>query len=291
MSVSSQTAAPPGDVHDSTRGFSWRRQVCRVQCLALSIAAALLCAGPASARPVDTQSAHVALTANRQFLRSLVNAVPAQRAAAGSYVASIAQTCPGILSGLGPITLAAEKPGVRDVIAEGLGDLEVAVIAQGRGALATFARRATSLSWSRPKTSSDVRHYFAAENALYNAPPSDLCADAGALVADGGQTEPPQTSQWLGTFKSLTRDANATGRVLGRDLNRLSGPEDLAVIATTTCSRRGCKPANRRCCRPTSTSCWPHSDSPRRSECNSPTWPAGLTRERRRGPCGAPIHD
>ncbi len=39
--MSSQTVAPAGDVHDSTRGFSWRRQVCRVQHLGLSIAAAL----------------------------------------------------------------------------------------------------------------------------------------------------------------------------------------------------------------------------------------------------------
>ena len=41
MSMSLQTVASPKDVHDSTRGFSWRRQVCRVQRLGLSIAAAL----------------------------------------------------------------------------------------------------------------------------------------------------------------------------------------------------------------------------------------------------------
>lgn len=43
----------------------------------------------------------------------------------------------------------------------------------------------------------------------------------------------PQTPQWLGTFKSLARDANVAGRVFGRDLNRLSGPDDVPVIVTT----------------------------------------------------------
>jgi hypothetical protein len=170
---------------------------------------------------------------NRQFLRSLVKAERAQRAVAASYVAAVTQACPGVLDGLGPITLAAEKPAVQDVIAEGLGDLEVTVIAPGRGALGTFARRATSLKWSSPTTNGDVRRYFTAEDALYGTQPSDLCADAGALVADSGQTEPPQTLQWLRTFEHLTQEANAAGRVFGRDLNRLSGPEDVPVIVTT----------------------------------------------------------
>jgi hypothetical protein len=42
MSVSSQTKAPPAAVEDSTRGFSWRRQVSRMQSLGLSTTAALL---------------------------------------------------------------------------------------------------------------------------------------------------------------------------------------------------------------------------------------------------------
>ena len=41
MSMSSQTLAPPADVDDLTRGLSWRRQVCRLQRVGLSITAAL----------------------------------------------------------------------------------------------------------------------------------------------------------------------------------------------------------------------------------------------------------
>ena len=182
---------------------------------------------------MDAKSTHLALTANRQFLRSVVTAAPAQRTAATSYVAAVAQTCPGVLAGLDPITLAAGKPAVQDVIAEGLGDLEVTVITPGRAALATFARRATSLKWSSPTSNRDVRRYFTAEDALYGAQPSDLCADAATLVADSGQTAPPQTMQWLRNFRHLTQAANGAGRVFGRDLNRLSGPEDVPVIVTS----------------------------------------------------------
>jgi hypothetical protein len=183
---------------------------------------------------VDTRSTHRVLTADREFLQRLVKTAPAERKATGSYVASISQTCPGVLNGLGPITVAAEKPAVRDVIAEALGNLEVTVLAQDRGALATFARRGTSLTWSSPTTNSDVRRYFTAEDALYAAQPSDLCADAAALVADSGQTEPPPTLQWLTNFERLTHDAKAAERVFGRDLDRLSSPEDVPVAVTTT---------------------------------------------------------
>jgi hypothetical protein len=244
MSVTAGAVAPPAKSRALARGGARRRRGGRLCCLALSLVAALACSatpGSASAsvstsapaRGVDARSAHLALTANRQFLRSLVAAAPARRAAAEAYVTSIAQTCPGVLSGLGPITLVSEKPAVRDVIAEGLGDLEVAVIAPGRRALATFARRTTSLRWSSPSTSNDVRNFFTAEDALYGAGPSNLCADLRALIADGGQTEPPQTSAWLERYQSLIGDAKTPARAFGRDLNRLSGPTDLPVIATT----------------------------------------------------------
>lgn len=242
MSVTSPAVDPPAKAHPKMPGWI-RRSGWWLCCLALSISAglasspmagsALASVSTSGARAVDARSAHMALIANRQFLRSLVKAAPAERAAASTYVASIAQTCPGVLDGLGPITVAVKKAGVRDVIAEGLGDLELTLTAQGRGALTTFARRAMSLPWSTLRTSSDVRRYFTAEHAFYDASPSNLCADAGALVADGGQTAPPETVQWFGNFKRLTNDAAAAGRVFGRDLGRLSGPEDVPVIAST----------------------------------------------------------
>jgi hypothetical protein len=60
MSESSQTGAPPEDVEDSTRGFSWPGQVCRMQCLGLSTAAASLVkrvrAAVAGATALETRS-------------------------------------------------------------------------------------------------------------------------------------------------------------------------------------------------------------------------------------------
>ena len=183
-------------------------------------------------RPVDTRSAKAALIADRQFLRNLVNAEPAETASARSYVASIAQKCPGALSGLDPAAVAMHKSAVVAVVAEGVGDIDVAANATGRGALAAFARQTIPLRWSSPTTGTDVRRFFAAENAVYHTPSSDLCADAGALAADSGQTPPLQTIQWLTKFDDSLRAANHAGRAFALQLSRLSGPADLPVIVT-----------------------------------------------------------
>jgi hypothetical protein len=237
MSVSSRTVARPEKACDSTRGGCRRHQARRLSGLALSIPAVLLCSASASAstsaRPVDARSAHVALAADRQYVQRVLNAMPAESRAAESYVASIAQQCPGVLSGLGPLTAASQNPGALAVITEALGDVDIAASAPDRIPLTAFARRATSLRWSSATTGSDVRQYFKAAHAVLYMRPSDLCADAQQLVAGGGTTAPPQTSQWLTTFSSSERAANTTGRVLGRDLSRLSSPTELPVIAAT----------------------------------------------------------
>ena len=101
---------------------------------------------------------------------------------------------------------------MRDVIAEGLGDIDVAAAAPGRRPLEMFTRRVMALRWSDPRTSADVRRFVTTDDALFDADPSDLCADADALVADSRQTAPPQTLQWLENFKRLTQAASAAGR-------------------------------------------------------------------------------
>jgi hypothetical protein len=149
-----------------------------------------------------------------------------------AYVTAIGQQCPGVLSGLEPLSGAIHKTALLDLVAEGVGDVDVAANTPGRGALAAFAHQTMALRWTSPRSANNVHHYFAAENALYQLPASDLCADAGAFAADDGQTAPPNTTQWFTKFAGSLRDANTADRAFQLQLKRLSGVGDLPVIVT-----------------------------------------------------------
>ena len=149
-------------------------------------ALALACwASPAAAAPVDAHSAHLGLRAYRAYLSSTLAKVGAAGRSDDAFVATIGAGCPGVLAPLNSsndpnqtvLTQFGKEVGV---------DMVVAAFVPYRRVVATLAVRLERLHWSSPATGRRIRAALAAQRAVFELRPSDLCADASALAANRG---------------------------------------------------------------------------------------------------------
>jgi hypothetical protein len=176
------------------------------------VAAALVAVSvaPAAAKPLDTASAHAGLRAYRAYQSSIASRAGAARKADAAFIASVKAACPKVLTSIG----ASDTFDQGDVVQFGKeagADLVVAAFAPVRKPLATLSQRIGKLRWSRPSAGFQIQAALDAQRAVFELTPSDLCADAAALAANGGRAVPPGTAAFLKTYDRTTSVAGLDG--------------------------------------------------------------------------------
>lgn len=175
----------------------------RATILSLLALAALSTGASASAAPVDTHSAHTALRDYRAYLSGLVARMDAASQSDDLFINGIATTCPGVLKPLN--TSNDTNQTVLTQFGKEVGaDLVLAAIKPLQKPVATFGRRVGALHWSSRAQTRRIKTSLADQATAFALPPSDLCADASALVANGGKSAAPGTAPFLKTFVSTT---------------------------------------------------------------------------------------
>jgi hypothetical protein len=90
-------------------------------------------------------------------------------------------------------------------------DLVLSAFVSFRQPIATLSRRLERLRWSSRVTWSRIKNAVEAERRVFGLMPSDLCADAAALSANGGKKFPPGAAAFLRTFQRDTEHAARLG--------------------------------------------------------------------------------
>jgi len=166
----------------------------------IAAALALMSASPAVASPLDAASAHAGLRADRAFASSLVRKTGDAQAGVRAFVAGVQARCPKVLQTLSSSDTFAQ--GAASQFGKEVGaDLVLSAFASFREPLATLDQRIGRLRWSNPAIGARLRRAVDAETAVFSLMPSDLCADASALAANGGRHFPPGARAFLTTFQ------------------------------------------------------------------------------------------
>jgi len=207
----------------------------RRRSIALGIAASILAAVPASAvaAGVDQTSDHAALTAYHAYIAGVIAQIPAARKADAAFTDSITQGCPNALAALaGSSASSVNQTALFDFGLELGGDLAVTADAPARGRLAQFGASLEQLRWSSSQTARTIKRYLAAQSRLFGLAPSDLCADAEALVASHAQSTPPGTAAWVAKLRGAVLAREAATQAFGHVLRKFQAPADQALAAS-----------------------------------------------------------
>jgi hypothetical protein len=167
----------------------------------------LISAAAAEARPVDTTSAHKGLRALRAYLSATTRLTGAATRSDDAFIAGIQSTCSNVLASVSSSDTF-DQGVVVQFGKEASADLVAAAFVPARKPLAVLRRRVSKLRWSRQSTKRAVQAALDAQDTVFKLPPSDLCADASALAANGGRAVPSGTKTFLKTFQ---RDASLAG--------------------------------------------------------------------------------
>lgn len=204
--------------------------------MALGLAAAVLALWPATAAAAQDQSSdHAALTAYHSYIAGVTARLPDARKADAAYVSSISGRCPNALASLKQAPAGSVSQTALFDFGEELGG-DVGVVAYGpaRAELPKMAGTLRKLRWSSPPATKTVKRYLTAQGRLFRLAPSDLCADARALVASHAETIPAGTSQWLARFKRAASAQQSAGASFAALLKQFETPADKGLAATDT---------------------------------------------------------
>jgi hypothetical protein len=193
----------------------------------------------AGAAVIDQRSDQAALTAYRSYLQGAIARIPAARKAESAYVSTISQRCSGQLAALSDLSAGSvNRTALFDFGLELGGDVAITADAPARGPLATMAGTLTSLPWSSSRTARTVKRYLSAEDRLFGLAPSNLCADAQALVDSRAQSIPSGTAEWVAEFRGAASAQEAAARGFGRVLRKFETQADTALVASDNALNR-----------------------------------------------------
>lgn len=202
--------------------------------MALGLAASVLALWPAAAAAAQDQSSdRAALTAYHTYLAGVTAHLPDARKADAAFVSSISGRCPNALASLKQAPAGSvNQTALFDFGEELGGDAGVVVYGPARAQLAKMAGTLRALRWSSPRTAKIMKRYLTAQGRVLRLAPSDLCADAQALVASHAETIPPGTSQWLARFKRAVSAQQSAGAAFAAVLKKFQTPADKGLAAT-----------------------------------------------------------
>jgi hypothetical protein len=183
--------------------------------LALALVASLAATVPAAAKPVDAASATKALRIWLRYANSAKAAVTAAKTSEDDLVASVANGCPGVLGQID--SQPADQWNWRALSAladEATGNSDLAAGAPLHAGFGVFAKRIGALRWSKGSTRSAVKRSLQLQRRYLFQAPSDMCADANALAANGGASTPTATLQFDAVIRRNFAGAGLLG--LGR---------------------------------------------------------------------------
>jgi hypothetical protein len=202
--------------------------------MALGLAAAVLALWPAAAAAAQDQSSdHAALTAYHSYLAGVTARLPDARKADATYISSVSGRCPNVLASLKQAPAGSvSQTALFDFGEELGGDTGVVAYGPARAELAKMAGTLRKLPWSSPQATKTVRRYLTAQGRLFRLAPSDLCADARALVASHAETIPAGTTQWLAKFGRAASAQQSAGASFVTLLKTFETPADKGLAAT-----------------------------------------------------------
>jgi hypothetical protein len=197
----------------------------------IALAGLLCCTASAAAAPVDVKSAHLGLRAYRAYLSSTVGNLDAAIKGDNAFIGGIAAKCPNVLSNLNSLPEDQVNQDVLTQFGKEIGaDLVLAALAPYQKPLATLTHRVERLRWSSGARKRSIKRDLAAQRAIYELPPSDLCADASALAANNGQSLPSGTGFFLTTYEKTARAAGLAS--LQSSLRRFHSKRDNKLYRT-----------------------------------------------------------
>jgi hypothetical protein len=202
--------------------------------MALGLAAGVLALWPATAAASQDQSSdRAALTAYHRYLAGVSAHLPDARKADAAFVSSISGRCPNALASLKQAPASSvNQTALFDFGEELGGDTGVVAYGPARAELAKMAGTLRKLPWSSPQTAKIINRYLTAQGKLFGLAPSDLCADAQALVASHAETVPAGTSEWLGKFRRAVSAQQSAGSSFAATLRKFQTPADKGLAAT-----------------------------------------------------------
>jgi len=201
--------------------------------MALGLAAAALALWPATAAAAQNQrSDRTALTAYHSYLAGVTARLPDARTADAAFVSSISGRCPNALASLKQAPASSvNQTALFDFGEELGGDTGVVAYGPARAELAKMTASLRTLRWSSPQTAKIVNRYLTAQSRLFGLAPSDVCADAQALVASHAESIPAGTSHWLAKFKRAVSAQQSAGASFTAVLRKFETPADRGLAA------------------------------------------------------------
>jgi hypothetical protein len=202
--------------------------------MALGFAAAVLALWPATAAAAqDQHSDRAALTAYHSYLAGVTAHLGDAHKADAAFASSISQRCPNALASLKQAPAGSvNRTALFDFGEEIGGDAGVVAYGPARVEFRKMAGTLRTLPWSSPQSSTVVRRYLTAQSRLFGIAPSDLCADAHALVASHGETIPSGTSHWLAKFRGAASAQQSAAASFAALLKNFETPADKGLAAS-----------------------------------------------------------